>query len=144
MVSAAAATAEHRESRVGERIIYWTWLPLVAIWLNRVEDGEFKVPAFELANMVIGGLFAVIALNFTVGAAYPTLAAGDNTVTRLFGLNYMTLALSLSVVIAFYRFNFPRRLFGRYVEEQLFLFICWALPILTLGTSAAFLLVAAA
>jgi len=119
-------------------------IPLLAIWMNKSTEEGFAIEAFELANISIGGLFSVIALSFAIYSSYGMIAGGDNTVTRLFGLNYMTLALSLSVVIAFYRFNFPRRLFGRYVEEQLFLFICWALPILTLGTSIAFLLVAAA
>jgi len=119
-------------------------IPLLAIWMNKATEDGFEIEAFELANISIGGLFSVIALSFAIYSSYGMIAGGDNTVTRLFGLNYMTLALSLSVVIAFYRFNFPRRLFGRYVEEQLFLFICWALPILTLGTSIAFLLVAAA
>ena len=119
-------------------------IPLLAIWMNQSTEDGFAIEAFELANISIGGLFSVIALSFAIYSSYGMIAGGDNTVTRLFGLNYMTLALSLSVVIAFYRFKFPRRLFGRYVEEQLFLFICWALPILTLGTSVAFLLVAAA
>lgn len=119
-------------------------IPLLAIWMNKSTEDGFQIEAFELANISIGGLFSVIALSFAIYSSYGMIAGGDNTVTRLFGLNYMTLALSLSIVIGFYRFNFPRRLFGRYVEEQLFLFICWALPILTLGTSVAFLLVAAA
>lgn len=119
-------------------------IPLLAIWMNKSTEEGFEIEAFELANISIGGLFSVIALSFAIYSSYGMIAGGDNTVTRLFGLNYMTLALSLSIVIGFYRFNFPRRLFGRYVEEQIFLFICWALPILTLGTSVAFLLVAAA
>lgn len=119
-------------------------IPLLAIWMNKSTEDGFEIEAFELANISIGGLFSVIALSFAIYSSYGMIAGGDNTVTRLFGLNYMTLALSLSIVIGFYRFQFPRRLFGRYVEEQIFLFICWALPILTLGTSIAFLLVAAA
>jgi len=119
-------------------------IPLLAIWMNKSTEEGFAIEAFELANISIGGLFSVIALSFAIYSSYGMIASGDNTVTRLFGLNYMTLALSLSIVIGFYRFNFPRRLFGRYVEEQIFLFICWALPVLTLGTSIAFLLVAAA
>jgi hypothetical protein len=88
-------------------------------------------------------LFSVIALSFAIYSSYGVIAGNDNTVTRLFALNYATLAVSLIVVIFFYRFGLPRRLFGRYVEEQLFRFVSWALPVLTLGTSIAFLLAAA-
>jgi hypothetical protein len=56
----------------------------------------------------------------------------------------MTLAISLAVVIMFYRFNWPKRLFGPYVQEELFHFLTWAMPVLVVGTSIALLLVAAA
>ena len=57
-------------------------IPLLAIWMNSTEEGEFKIDAFELGNIIVGGLFAVIALNFTINAAYSSVATGDNTVTR--------------------------------------------------------------
>lgn len=117
-------------------------IPLLAIWMNDVEDGEFKVDAFELANVIVGGLFAVIALNFTVNSEYSLVASGDNTVTRLFGLNYMALATALAIVIFLYRFNVLKQLFGRYVQEQFFHFLSWAVPVLAFGTAAAFLAVA--
>jgi Neurotransmitter-gated ion-channel ligand binding domain len=120
------------------------FIPLLAMWLNRIEDGEFKVAAFELANMAIGGLFAVIALNFTVGAEYPALAAADNTVARLFALNYVVLAASLVVNLVLFRFNVVRRLFGKYVQEQLYIYLMWALPLLSVGTATAIVLVAMA
>ena len=119
-------------------------IPLVAIWLNRVEDGEFKIAAFELANMVIGGLFAVIALNFTVGAAYPALAAADNTVTRLFALNYAVLATSQLVNLVVLRSGIVRRLFGQHVQVEVYLCLVWALPVTALGTAIATVLVAMA
>jgi len=118
-------------------------IPLLAIWMNRTEDGEFKTEAFELANIIVGGLFAVIALNFTINAAYSPIATGDNTVTRLFALNYVTLRVGLAIVVLFYRYNFPKRLFGRYVQEQTFKYLSWAVPLLVLGTALAFILVAA-
>jgi hypothetical protein len=93
---------------------------------------------------VIGGLFAVIALNFTVGAEYPALSAADNTVTRLFGLNYLALATSLVVNLVLFRFGVVRRLFGKYVQEQLYLVLVWALPLLAIGTATAIVLVAMA
>jgi hypothetical protein len=117
-------------------------IPLVALWMNSTEDGGFKVEAFELANIIVGGLFAVIALNFTVNSAYTVIASGDNTVSRLFGLNYVTLGLVLAVVIFMYRFNTLKWLFGENVQKETFLFLLWALPVLAFGTAAAFILVA--
>lgn len=119
-------------------------IPLLAIWMNKATEDGFEIEAFELANISVGGLFSVIALSFAIYSSYGVIAGNDNTVTRLFALNYATLAISLIVVIFFYRFGLPRRLFGRFVEQQLFAFVSWALPVLTLGTSVAFLLAAAA
>lgn len=118
-------------------------IPLLAIWMNSTEEGEFKIDAFELSNIIVGGLFAVIALNFTINAAYSSLATGDNTVTRLFGLNYVALGVGLAIVVLLYRHNVPMRLFGRYVQEQMFSYLSWAIPLLVLGTALAFILVAA-
>jgi hypothetical protein len=120
------------------------FIPLLSMWLNKVENGEFKVEAFELANIVIGGLFAVIALNFTVGAEYPALSSADNTVARLFGLNYISLAASLVINLVLFRFNLVMRLFGRHVQEQLYRYLIWALPLLAMSTATAIVLVAMA
>ena len=119
-------------------------IPLLAIWLNRVEDGAFKVETYEMVNIIIGGLFAVIALNFTVSSVFEVLNAGDNPVNRLFALNYLTLAISLAVNILLVRFRFVERLFGVYVQEQLYLFLVWAIPLLVLTTAASVILVALA
>ncbi len=119
-------------------------IPLMAIYMNKVEDGEFQIDAFELCNIVIGGLFAVIALNFTVNSAYPMLGDADNTVTRLFGLNYLVLAAALAIIITLFRFNLVQRAFGKYVQEQLYHCIVWAGPLLVLATAVALLLVAMA
>jgi hypothetical protein len=118
-------------------------IPLLAIWMNSTEEGEFKTDAFELANIIVGGLFAVIALNFTINAAYRSVATGDNTVSRLFGLNYVTLGVGLAVVVLLYRYNVPKRFCGRYVQEQIFSYLSWAIPLLAMGTAVAFILVAA-
>jgi uncharacterized Tic20 family protein len=118
-------------------------IPLLAVWMNRATEEGFEVPAFELANMGIGGLFSVIALSFAIYSAYGVVAGNDNTVTRLFGLNYASLAIALGVVVLLFRFNVLTRLFGRYVNEEAFRFLSWALPVLSLGTSIAFLLIAA-
>lgn len=120
------------------------FIPLLSMWLNKVDDGEFQIEAFELANIIIGGLFAVIALNFTIGAEYPALSAADNTVARLFGLNYISLATSLVVNLVLFRFNLIGRLFGKYVQEQVYLYLVWALPLLAMSTATAFVLVAMA
>jgi hypothetical protein len=119
-------------------------IPLMAIYMNRVEEGEFQIDAFELCNIVIGGLFAVIALNFTVNSAYPMLGDADNTVTRLFGLNYLVLGAALTIIITLFRFNLVQRACGKYVQEQLYLSIVWAGPLLVLATAIALLLVAMA
>lgn len=112
-------------------------IPLLAVWLNRVRRSRFTVEAFELTNVVVGGLFAVIALNFTVNAEYRVIASGDNTVSRLFALNYLTLGASLLINIAVYRFNVVSRLFGPMVEEQVYRACLWAVPVLSLSTAAA-------
>lgn len=121
-------------------------IPLLAVWMNKAsDDGDgFEVDAFELANMGIGGLFSVIALSFAVYSSYGVIANGDNTVTRLFGLNYAMLAITLAIVVVFFRYNLLNRLFGPYVQREVFHFLSWSLPILSLATSIAFLLVAAA
>lgn len=119
-------------------------IPLMAIYMNRVEDGEFQIEAFELSNIVIGGLFAVIALNFTVNSAYPMLSGADNTVTRLFGLNYLVLGIAAALIISLFRFNLVQRACGKYVQEQLYLSIVWAGPLLVLATAIALLLVSMA
>lgn len=117
-------------------------IPLLAIWLNWVQDAEFQIEAFELANVIIGGLFAVIALNFTVYSEYTILASGDNLVARLFGLNYITLAVSLVTNIVLFHFQFLKKYFGKYVQEQAYLYLLWAVPLLALVSATALLLVA--
>jgi len=119
-------------------------IPLLALWLQRVEDGEVKIEAFELTNILIGGVFAVIALNFTVSDGFPMLAASDNTVTRLFGLNYLVLAVSLIINITVFRFGLVARWLGKYAQEQLFTYLVWALPVMVLGSAAAIILAAMA
>lgn len=118
-------------------------IPLLVLWMNGIEDGEFKVDAFELANVMIGGLFSVIALGFTVSSTYTAVASGDNTVTRLFALNYCALAISLLVIILLYRFSIVQHLFNRYFQEEVFKAATWAVPVLTFATATAFVLVAA-
>ena len=90
--------------------------------------------------MIVGGLFAVIALNFTVNSS--ALGAGDNTVARLFALNYITLAMSFLVNLLMFRFRIIGRRFGPYIEEQAFLFIAWGVPVLAVSTAIAFVAVA--
>lgn len=121
-------------------------IPLLAVWMNKTSEdgGEFEVDAFELANMCIGGLFSVIALSFAIYSSYTVIANGDNTVTRLFGLNYAMLAITLAIVVVCFRYNLLAKLFGPYVQREAFTFMSWALPVLSLATSLAFLLVAAA
>ena len=119
-------------------------IPLLAIWLNHMEDGVFAIETFELANLIIGGLFAVIALNFTVNQAYAVLSSGDNPVNRLFALNYVALFLALLINVLFYRFNVMEKLFGRWVQEQVYLFLTWAIPLLVFTMAGSIVLVALA
>ena len=117
-------------------------IPLVAIWMNGVKDGEFTVEAFELGNVIIGGLFAVIALNYSINSTYSMIASGDNTVIRLFALNYVALATSLGIVVFLYRFNVPRRFFGQYFQEALFRYLTWSVPAIAFGSAAAIVIAA--
>jgi hypothetical protein len=118
-------------------------IPMLALWLNGVENGEFKVEAFELANVLIGGLFAVIALNFTVNSEW-TVLTGDNPVAELFGLNYALLGLSIVINIALMRFNLLTRWFGKHVQDQAFLVLVWALPAVVIIAAGTVLLYARA
>jgi len=117
-------------------------IPLLAMWLDRYDERELKIEAFELANVIVGGLFAVIALNFTVSSENAMLGVGDNTVSRLFALNYLTLAASLVVNLLVFRFRIVSRAAGHFVEEQTFRYLTWALPLLAFSTAVACVLVA--
>ena len=119
-------------------------IPFLAVWMNRAEGGDFEVEAFELANVVIGGLFAVIALSFTVSSAFPVVAASDNTVTRLIALNYVALAMGIMITVVFYRFRLPARWFGPAVQHHLFRAITWAFPVTFVVIGLAILAAAAA
>ena len=46
------------------------------------------------------------------------------------------------VNVLMFRFGVVERLFGRYVQEQLYLFLIWAVPLLVLTTASAVILVA--
>lgn len=119
-------------------------IPLLSIWMNKATEHGFEGDTLSLANMSIGGLFSVIALSFAIYSSYGVIANGDNTVTRLFGVNYAMLAITLAIVVVCFRYNLLARLFGPYVQREAFYFMSWALPVLSLATSIAFLLVAAA
>lgn len=116
-------------------------IPMLSIWLNRLDDGSFQIETFELVNIIMGGLFAVIALNFTVNSAYEALGSADNPVSRLFALNYTTLGIGLLVNVLLFRFGVVERWFGRYVQEQLYVFLSWAVPVLVLTGAGAIILV---
>jgi len=118
-------------------------IPLLVFWLNRKEEGVFMIEAFELTNIVCGGLFAVVALNFTINSSFPGLAVGDNPVMRLFALNYITLFIALGASLLLYRFNVIRAWFGQYVQEEFFLFVNWGIPALVMATAVAIIALAA-
>ena len=118
-------------------------IPFLATWLNRAEEGGFAVEAFELGNTVIGGLFAVIALSFSISSSYPLIMTSDNAVTWMIALNYVALAVGVIIAVAFYRYKLPARWFGPFVQEELFMFLTWAFPFLFICTGVAFVLLAA-
>jgi hypothetical protein len=93
-------------------------IPFLAIWLNRVKDGQLQLEAHSLINLLIGGLFAVIALNLSVNTRYMALSAGDNLVSRLLALCYVTLGISFLINLLLVRFRAIERLLGRYTQEQ--------------------------
>lgn len=117
-------------------------IPLLATWINGIENGNFIVEASEPVNVVIGGLFATIALAFTISSAMPSLMMSLNAVTLLLGLNYAGLAFGFLVTMVFYRFELPKRYFGRFVQEAAFEYIVWAFPAIMLTMSATFVLLA--
>ena len=96
----------------------------------------------EIACFPMSGIFAVVALNFTVVTGYAALGHGDNPVVRLFGLNYIMLGLSFLVSIVLYRYYLVKRLYGRYVQDEFFSVLCWGTPILCFGVTAAILALA--
>lgn len=59
---------------------------------------------------------------------------------RQFALNYVALGTSLMVNVLLFRFN----VVGRYVQEQLYYFLIWAIPLLMLTMATSILLVAMA
>ena len=69
-----------------------------------------------------------------VRAGYDVVASSDP----------LALATSLIVNLVLFRFNAAQRLFGKYVQEQLYLVLMWALPLLSIATATAFVLVAMA
>ena len=119
-------------------------IPMLSLWLNRNEDGLFQIETFELTNVIIGGLFAVIALNFTISSSYEVLNSGDNPVYRLLALNYVALAVALIINVLLFRFGVVRRCLGRYVEEQTYFVLAWAVPVITFVTATAIVLSAVA
>jgi hypothetical protein len=62
----------------------------------------------------------------------------------LFGLNYALLSVSIGINILLFRFNVAKRLFGRYVQEELYAYLVWALPALVFISAAAVILTAMA
>jgi hypothetical protein len=119
-------------------------IPLLGTWLNDLQNGEFEIEAFEFTNILIGGLFAVIALSFTVYSERGNLASGVNTVSMLFALNFGALAVAIIINVAIVHFGFVRRLAGRHVQHEAFVFILWALPVVVAAIAAALILIAAA
>lgn len=118
-------------------------IPFLAVWMNSARGGEFEIEAFELGNVVVGGLFAVIALGVTFSSAYPSLVAEDNTVSRLLSLNYLALGVGVLIIVFLYRFKLVARWFGPYVQNELYRILTWAFPALFITAALAVLAIAA-
>jgi hypothetical protein len=119
-------------------------IPLLVIWLNRVRDGQLQLEAHQLINLLIGGLFAVIALNLSINSRYTALSTGDNLVSRLLALCYVTLGIAFLINLLLVRFRVVERLLGRYTQEQSYLVLRWAFPVLVLTLAGAMILSAVA
>ena len=119
-------------------------IPFLTIWLNRVKDGQLQLEAHALINLLIGGLFAVIAFNLSVTTRYAALSVGDSLVSRLLALSYVTLGIAFLINLMLIRFRVVERLFGRYTQEQTYLVLRWAFPVLVLTMAGAMILSAVA
>src|SRR5262249_51545577 len=119
-------------------------IPFLTIWLNRLRDGQLQLEAHSLINLLIGGLFAVIALNLSVNTRYTALSAGDNLVSRLLALSYVTLGLAFLINLLLVRFRVAEQLLGRCAQEQCYLVLRWAFPVLVLTMAGAMILAAVA
>jgi hypothetical protein len=119
-------------------------IPLIALWLQKQKHGNFEKDAMDIVNVLVGGLFAVIALNFAVITSYPALGGGDNPANRLFAICYMLLGLSFAISLLLFRFDLARRWFGRFVSEEVFRFCIWGVPAVTVTLSGAVMFIAAA
>jgi hypothetical protein len=135
---AAPATA------IGIPLFATLLIPFLAIWLNRVKDGQLQLEAHSLINLLIGGLFAVIALNLSVNSRYTALSVSDNLVSRLLALSYATLGISFLINLLLIRFRVVERLLGRYTQEQCYLVLRWVFPVLVLTMAGAMILSAVA
>jgi hypothetical protein len=119
-------------------------IPILVIWLNRLRDGQLQLEAHQLINLLIGGLFAVVALNLSINTRYPALSVGDNLVNRLLALSYVTLGISFLINLLLVRFRLVERTLGRYTQEQCYLVLRWAFPALVLTMAVAMALSAIA
>ena len=117
-------------------------IPFLAVWMNKAKGGEFEIEAFELGNVVVGGLFAVIALGVTFSSAYPALVAEDNTVSRLLSLNYLALGVGILIIVFVYRFKLVAQWFGPYVQNEFYRILTWAFPVLFIATAIAIVSIA--
>jgi len=79
----------------------------------------------------------------------PWAAGGAECLTRQLepSIRYrrleLTFALALAMTVTFFRFNVVGRWLGRTRRSNVFWFLMWALPLLSLACSLAFVLVAA-
>lgn len=110
-------------------------IPMLALMMNHWNGRRLVVEPFELAKLVLAGLFATITLNLATNSAYPHLLASYNLVSELFILDYLIQALALGVIVTFYRDQVrPDPRVDPYLARELYLACCWVVPLAALVT----------
>ena len=108
-----------------------------------MEEGEFQIEAFEQANVIVGGLFAVIALNFTLNAdtacSAPLTTPCAAVHIELFGAGGKPAHQPDAVPV-----QLADALVWTLRAGTSLFFLSWAVPLLVLATALAFLLIAMA
>ncbi len=116
-------------------------IPMLALMLNHWNGRRLVVEPYELAKLVLAGLFITIALNMATNMAYPHLLASYNLVSELFILDYLVQAVALGVIVTFYRDQVrPVPRVDPYLARELYLACCWVPPLATLVTVTALIM----
>jgi hypothetical protein len=115
-----------------------TLIPVLAFSLNRSEEGRFAIETIDLISVNLGGLFATVALTYTIYSAYPFLTVRHNLVASLFTLNYVLLASTVGLMLALLKPHTgdTEGWLSRTTVHTLYDYLCWALPAFTMAAIA--------